>query len=944
MKHHFLFLLLLLPLLAAAQTDCPPARYRLMLRQVDTAVLRGQYDLAINKLQSAKTCQPDSEAVVNRRVLEVFRAVNAERTKAIKNEKEAKRQEKIATTEKEKAEAEARRIYANDMAFKSQIALRDGDRTTAFRLAEFAHRYVDEGNDKVVQAMVDALYYNDKTAYAPLPRPINLEGHAGAITSVAFSPDGKRLATGSSDNTAKIWDVQSGKTLITIIEEGDYGTVTSVAFSPDGKRLATGSSNHTAKIWDVQSGKTLITIVEEGPYGAVTSVAFSPDGKRLATGSSNHTAKIWDVENTSESGQLIKPLTTLEGHTGEVTSVSFSPDGKQIATGSSDKTAKIWNVQSGEATTLEGHTRMVTSVAFSPDGKLLATGSYDSTVKIWNVQSGGILTTLEGHTSIVTSLAFSSNGKMLVSGLHDGKAIVWNLGTGKISKELVHGGEVKIETLGLNFNTGEEMFVTGQSNAVLNVAFSPDGRYIATGVDNKTVRIWDLEEPNALTAFKGHSDQVNSVAFSSDGSLLATGSEDHTAKVWDLETHTALLTFKEHTDRVNSVAFAPDGKFLVTGSKDSTAKVWNLHSDKTWTDFKGHTRDVNSVAFSPDGRSVASGSYDCTIKIWDSENGKIIRTLDNRKTLNLSLVDGKEFPLRLGGGGIGCIAFSPDGKYLAGGQWLSQEGGEVWDLDKDSVILTLKSQSIWGIAISPDSKKLAGGSGSLGTDNTAKIWGLPDGKLLNTFKGHEYRVLCVAFSPDGKHLATGSDDGTAKIWDVQSGTIYTSLISNGCQSVTSVAFSPNGKLLATAGSYDGTVLLWEISGDGLIHRWQKNGTQASLILPQLQQYNLESLLDLHPDNEQKLLATREVWQIKAFADLAASQAGGSNILSKVEPSYARADRLYAAALALQDEKLIRMDYAAMLRRWAEVYRADGQEKKAKELEAKAEGLTMNEER
>ncbi len=222
-----------------------------MMRQVDTAVLRGQYDLAINKLQSAKTCQPDSEAVVNKRVLEVFKAVNGERTKALRNEKEAKRQEQIA-------KAEARRIYANDLAFKSNAALREGLRTTAFRLAEFAQRYVDPDNANIVQALSNALYYNDNLANAPLPRISSLEGHTGFVLCLAFSPDGKRLASGSFDNTAIIWDLERGK--VERILNGHKIFVNSVAFSPDGKYLATGSSDQTAIIWELASGKAIQTI------------------------------------------------------------------------------------------------------------------------------------------------------------------------------------------------------------------------------------------------------------------------------------------------------------------------------------------------------------------------------------------------------------------------------------------------------------------------------------------------------------------------------------------------------------------------------------------------------------------------------------------------------------------------------------------------------------
>ena len=222
------YLLFLLPCSLAAQTPDPctggdcPCIYKSAL-QVWKAK---QYELAINKLNAWKTCDPDSTEAADKLVIEVFREV-----------------EKLKTD----AEQATRTTYANDLAYKSQIALKDGDRNTAFRLAEFAARYVDSTNVSVLRALVEALYYNDNPKHLPLPRVTNLEGHAGAILSVAFSPDGKTLATGSDDNSAKIWDLKTGKTLLTL--EGHSSYVRSVAFAPDGKTLATGSEDKTAKIW-----------------------------------------------------------------------------------------------------------------------------------------------------------------------------------------------------------------------------------------------------------------------------------------------------------------------------------------------------------------------------------------------------------------------------------------------------------------------------------------------------------------------------------------------------------------------------------------------------------------------------------------------------------------------------------------------------------------------
>ncbi len=309
---------------------------------------------------------------------------------------------------------------------------------------------------------ITTLLFILSTAYAqevPIPLIRTLEGYYSAVNCVAFSPDGKVLASGSDDQTIKLWDVQTGRTLQTLM--GHSGNVFSVAFSPDGKVLASGSGDRTIKLWDVQTGGALQTLTGHSSY--VFSVAFSPDGKILASGSSDGTIKLWDV-------QIGRALQILTGHS-NVRSVAFSPDGKILASGSSDGTIKLWDVQTGGALqTLTGHSSFVYSVDFSPDGKVLASGSYDEPIKLWDVQTGRALQTLTGHSGNVSSMAFSPDGKLMASGSWDNKPIkLWDVQTGRA-----------LQTL------------KGHSSGVTSVAFSPDGKVLASGNDDNTIRLWDV--------------------------------------------------------------------------------------------------------------------------------------------------------------------------------------------------------------------------------------------------------------------------------------------------------------------------------------------------------------------------------------------------------------------------------------------------------------------
>jgi Flp pilus assembly protein TadD len=239
--------------------------------------------------------------------------------------------------------------------------------------------------------------------------------HFARVYSAAYSRDGQRIVTASSDGTATLWEATSGRELLTL--KGHSNWIFSAAFSPDGQRIVTGSEDQTAKVWDAISGRELLTL--KGHSGEIASVAFSPDGQRIVSGSDDHTAKVWEAASGRE-------LFTLKGHTEEIWSVAFSPDGQRIVTGSLDRTAKVWDAANGtNLLTLNGHRNRVYSVAFSPDGQRIVTGSEDHTAKVWEAASGRELLTLKGHSGEVVCVAFSPDGLRIVTGSRDHTARVW---------------------------------------------------------------------------------------------------------------------------------------------------------------------------------------------------------------------------------------------------------------------------------------------------------------------------------------------------------------------------------------------------------------------------------------------------------------------------------------------------------------------------------------
>ncbi|HEY8146960.1 MAG TPA: protein kinase [Kofleriaceae bacterium] len=563
------------------------------------------------------------------------------------------------------------------------------------------------------------------------------------VYQTRFSPDGKTLAVAAQSKLVYLLDTT---TLEARVLQGHGDQVLSVAFAPDGKQLASASWNGEIFLWDLATERSL-PLTRDG--GEFTKIAYSPDGRRLYAVGRDGGLRSWELAGD----QVVRAV-----QVGKLASASFARDASAVGFTTGGEDAAVWRLPDFTAVrTFHRDGSRTSAVAVAPGGRLLAWGEQDGAVRVWSSETGKEVSSFHGHNGKVTGLGFDPTGARLASISMDLTLRMWDLESGRelfaISGTGTFANGIEFDAAGERMTTGGldiSMWAadgagtrpaTGHQSAIYGLAFTPDGKTLATADIEGVIRVWDVATGTARCTFRGHEGEMRAAAINPRGDLLATGGWDRIIRLWSLPSCAPAGVLEGHERRVFDLSFSPDGDWLLSAAEDDTARLWRVATRSNEVTLRGHTGAVSRAAFSPDGSQIATAGWDGAVWLWTR--------------------DGKGRQIYRGEQQLDGIAYSPDATRLAiaGADGVAR----LWDGTSWREVSRFAGR-YYDLAYHPDGRRLL----LAASDRTAHVVDLETGKR-STLSGHHGEVNSIAVDPTGAVIATASDDWTVRTWRADSG-------------------------------------------------------------------------------------------------------------------------------------------------------------------------------